>query len=41
MGKVAQKLGTTRHEILAANPGLEDRYAQKRFLKQGEVIDAP
>jgi LysM repeat protein len=41
MDKVAKKLGTTRHDIMAANPGLDDRYRQNRFLKQGEVINVP
>jgi hypothetical protein len=40
MEKVAE-LRTTRQKIMAANPGLTERYAQKRFLKQGEVINAP
>jgi len=31
----------SRRDILAANPGLDERYAQKRFLKQGEVISLP
>lgn len=38
---VAKKFGTTRHAIMAANPGLQDRYAQKQYLKQGEVINVP
>ncbi len=41
LDKVAEKLGTSRRDILAANPGLDERYAQKRFLKQGEVINLP
>jgi len=34
-------LCTSRRAIPAANPGLDERYAQKRFLKQGEVISLP
>lgn len=41
MAKVAHKLHTTRHAIMAANPGLSDRYAHRHFLKQGEVINTP
>jgi LysM repeat protein len=41
MAKVAHKLHTTRHAIMAANPGLSERYAHKNFLKQGEVINTP
>jgi phage tail protein X len=38
---VAQKFGVTRQAIMAANPGLSDRYASKQYLKQGEVINLP
>jgi LysM repeat protein len=41
MDKVGKKFGITRHDIMAANPGLDDRYRQNRFLKQGEVINLP
>jgi LysM repeat protein len=41
MDKVARQFHTTRRDILAANPGLADRYAHNQFLKQGEVINLP
>jgi LysM repeat protein len=41
MDKVSKKFGITRRDIMAANPGLDDRYKQNRFLKQGEVINLP
>jgi LysM repeat protein len=41
MDKVSKKFSTSRHDIMAANPGLDDRYRQNRFLKQGEVINLP
>jgi LysM repeat protein len=41
MDKVARQFHTTRRDIMAANPGLTDRYAHNQFLKQGEVINLP
>ena len=41
MDKVSKKFGITRRDIMAANPGLDDRYRRSQFLKQGEVINLP